>query len=145
MHQRKEVEGIIYDSKSSKILLIHQDGIWKFPKGGVKQGEDEIRALRREMMEEIGLPEYCINKIVLLTKWKAHYGRTIYDISTYVCYIQKRCFNIKLGSDSGKQGPRPIEAWKWVSPNATLKMLPSSVRFVMQSFIDKILKSSKLS
>jgi len=47
--------GIILNEEN-KVTVVNQDGYtWAFPKGGVKEGEDELTAAKREVWEETGL------------------------------------------------------------------------------------------
>ena len=61
---RKGVCGVII-AKSGKILLgqrAHQPGQWQLPQGGIDKGETAIKALHREMEEEVGIKNIRILK-----------------------------------------------------------------------------------
>jgi putative (di)nucleoside polyphosphate hydrolase len=72
--KRKAVGAIIYD-KDGKYLLVHKVKImdgkvkeihmdsWDFVKGGVKAGENDFDAVKREIWEETGCRTYEIEKI----------------------------------------------------------------------------------
>lgn len=53
--KRFAVRGIIFNN--NKILMIHSEvnGDYKFPGGGIKEGESHDEALKREILEECGL------------------------------------------------------------------------------------------
>jgi len=56
---REAVRGIII--KDNKILMVHsKNKDYKFPGGGIKKGEGQIDALKREVEEETG---YVCNKV----------------------------------------------------------------------------------
>jgi ADP-ribose pyrophosphatase YjhB (NUDIX family) len=62
MNVRNEVQGVIFDQKDGKLVLLVQKkdrraiGLrWRLLKGGVNEGETEVEALRREIFEETGL------------------------------------------------------------------------------------------
>jgi ADP-ribose pyrophosphatase YjhB (NUDIX family) len=62
MQVRNEVQGVIFDQKDGRLVLLVQKkdrrttGLrWRLLKGGVNEGETEVEALRREIFEETGL------------------------------------------------------------------------------------------
>jgi ADP-ribose pyrophosphatase YjhB (NUDIX family) len=62
MKLRNEVQGVIFDQKDPKLVLLVQKKDrraatlhWRLLKGGVDEGETEEEALRREIFEETGL------------------------------------------------------------------------------------------
>ncbi len=58
MTYRPCVAGIV-QNRAGRILLgerANREGAWQFPQGGIEPGEDPEAALRRELLEEIGLP-----------------------------------------------------------------------------------------
>ncbi len=71
---RKAVGAIIYD-KEDRYLLVHKVKVmngkenvihldtWDFVKGGVKAGEDNQDAIKREIWEETGCKSYEIEKV----------------------------------------------------------------------------------
>ncbi len=65
---RRGVLGVIYRIKNDRhefLLLrrmLHWKG-WEFPKGGVKEGESEENALKREIEEETGLRTMIVSMV----------------------------------------------------------------------------------
>jgi ADP-ribose pyrophosphatase YjhB (NUDIX family) len=62
MNIRDEVQGVIFDQKDRRIVLLVQKKDrrvrrlrWRLLKGGVNEGETKVEALRREIFEETGL------------------------------------------------------------------------------------------
>lgn len=62
MNIRNEVQGVIFDQKNGRLVLLVQKRDrrmrrlrWRLLKGGVNEGETELEALRREIFEETGL------------------------------------------------------------------------------------------
>ena len=59
---RDSVRGIIFDS--NKLLMVYSDvtGEYKFPGGGIVEGEIKEYALRREILEEVGREVNSVNE-----------------------------------------------------------------------------------
>jgi ADP-ribose pyrophosphatase YjhB (NUDIX family) len=62
MKIRNEVQGVIFDQKDRKLVMLVQKKDrrtvtlhWRLLKGGVNEGETEVEALGREIFEETGL------------------------------------------------------------------------------------------
>ena len=85
--------------KTPKFLILHRVKNWKgweFPKGGLKEGEDELDCLKREIKEEFQnkikiekfrfLTEYKVESkkiwfyVYLIEKWKGNFPR--YSVKT---------------------------------------------------------------
>ena len=64
---RQAVRGLLIDT-SDRVLLMEQafagEARWVLPGGGIEAGEDHQSALRRELQEEVGLPEVFIGPMV---------------------------------------------------------------------------------
>ena len=59
---RQSAGGIII-GQDNKIVLVEQHGdSWSFPKGGVDEGETQLRAALREIKEETGLTELILEQ-----------------------------------------------------------------------------------
>ena len=72
-----------------KILLIKkvssEGGFWEFPGGLMEFGEDLHSALKREILEETGLDNICIGKLVYVMTAKVSSERQIVGIG-YLAY-----------------------------------------------------------
>lgn len=64
---RQAVRGLLIDT-SDRVLLMEQSfrdlARWVLPGGGIESGEDHHTALRRELAEEVGVPEVFIGPMV---------------------------------------------------------------------------------
>jgi len=54
---RPNVAALILNKKGKLLVCerMHVNGGWQFPQGGVDEGETAIEALRREVLEEVGI------------------------------------------------------------------------------------------
>ena len=51
----KKVRGLVINNKTKQMLLVHYAGLYMLPGGSIDNGETEIEALRRELLEESGI------------------------------------------------------------------------------------------
>lgn len=61
---KQGVSAIIYDDMGEKyFLILHRNSNWtgwEFPKGGIEEGEDPVKAVAREILEETRLTKFKI-------------------------------------------------------------------------------------
>jgi putative (di)nucleoside polyphosphate hydrolase len=62
---------VLRDSSGRVLVGERRDfpGCWQFPQGGCKEGETRIEALRRETLEEVGLPPSDYSTLEQLGVW----------------------------------------------------------------------------
>lgn len=101
---RKAVRAVVL--KEGKILMLKTvNGDYKFPGGGVKRGEEEQEALRREVLEEAG---YCLDKIekhlgtVVERKKDSFKENTLFEMESlyFLCQVE------------GEQGPQKLDGYE---------------------------------
>ena len=51
----RKVRALVINNKTKEILLVHYAGLYMLPGGSIDNGETEIEALRREVLEESGI------------------------------------------------------------------------------------------
>lgn len=55
INYRRACKAIIYDNIGRLIMIRTRDGSFKFPGGGMKEGENDLQTLQREIREELGI------------------------------------------------------------------------------------------
>jgi 8-oxo-dGTP diphosphatase len=80
----------------------HLEGLWEFPGGKLEAGESPVRALRRELTEELGAT-FEVGKLVETVRWE-YPDRTVI-LHFYDCRVE-----------SGVIEPREGQAMLWVEP-----------------------------
>lgn len=51
----RKVRALIINNKTKQMLLVHYAGLYMLPGGSIDNGETEVEALRRELLEETGI------------------------------------------------------------------------------------------
>jgi putative (di)nucleoside polyphosphate hydrolase len=122
---RNNVAAVIF--KDDKFLLIQREdwlsGYWKFPQGGVEEGENEEEALKRELFEEIGTDKF---KIIGKSKTTNSYDWDDYSIEKaefkWRGQFQKFYLVEFLGENKDLKLSNEIKFYKWAKKN-DLKLL----------------------
>jgi len=117
MKLRKEVQAVIF-AKGSFLLIRKYDAAlddfhWRLIKGGIEEGELETNALKREILEEVGLKNVeIIDKI-------HDYSFTFRDIKHEVSvYLVKADLNEKV-----KLSEKAVVDFVWENPETAIKIL----------------------
>ena len=73
--ERKASRAIVFD-KDNNIAMLHatNKNYHKLPGGGVEKGEDIIKALRREMLEEIGCEINDIKELGIIEEYRNQFS-----------------------------------------------------------------------
>ena len=82
--ERKAARAVVFD-RENKVALFHstKKHYHKLPGGGVKEGEDLVTALRRELLEEIGCVVSNIREVGAVEEYRNKFG--LHQFS--YCYI----------------------------------------------------------
>lgn len=119
---------IIERKEDNKIAIATADGTWFFLGGGIENGETELEALKRELIEESG---YSIKNIKYFDKvaaWADGVKRGLLDV-TATFYIAE--FNKKIA--------KPIERDHkvfWVNPEEYKdKLFHEYQRYILKEYI----------
>jgi 8-oxo-dGTP pyrophosphatase MutT (NUDIX family) len=113
---KKDKDGVRYLLLKRKL---HWKG-WEFPKGGVEEGEDLLRAAKRECREESGLEPMVIERLPYHGKYRYHtklkdrpgiYGQTW------------KLFAAKVKEGRVRVDKKEHSGFKWVDYKTAEKML----------------------
>lgn len=84
--KREAVYAIIERKEDKKVAIASANGYFFLFGGGIEKGEDEIEALKREMLEETGYTIYNIQYFDKVTSWADGIERGPLDV-TATCYL----------------------------------------------------------
>ena len=142
--------GIVVYRKNStngfQLLLVHpggpfwknkEEGAWSIPKGEYEEGEDPLKAAKREFTEETGniLPE---GNFIQLAPVKTTSGKVIsawaIEADFEPCFIQSNYFEMEWPPRSGKkQSFAEVDKAAWFTiDEAALKMNKGQLPFLQE-------------
>ena len=125
---RPSVQAVIYDEENEKFLIIGKrhfrtgNIIWRLVKGGIEEGETEPEALRREILEEVGLEKVNVGE-------KVHYYEYMYEFKQLkmkhmvYSYFVEADINDEVILQGESADEMPIVKYAWLSYYDTLKKL----------------------
>jgi len=123
---RRGISGIIFfDAKGRReYLLLKRKKNWKgweFLKGGLKKGESESKALKREIREEIGISNFKAKRtnIIHLFKYQKSYVKDNKEWQG----AKNRVFLIQIHSKKIRIDHNEHSGFKWANRKSALKML----------------------
>lgn len=125
--------GVVLNSRGEVLVVLQRDGSWSLPKGGIKDGEDPREAAVREILEETGVKDITMVKLL---KSYSRYSRSntggedMEKLKRITMYL----FKAKQ-EDLGPVDPRIPEA-RWVKKEEAVTMLTNPKD---QEFFENIL------
>jgi len=144
---RPNVAALILNRKGKLLVCerINKKGSWQFPQGGVDEGEKLIKALSREVEEEIGLPRSSYKILEKRGGYTYLYSEQVkkqkqlfdgQEQTYYLCRLKKGAPDIDLDQKSPE-----FRRYSWICPeDFELKWLPEFkrqvYRAVMLDFFD---------
>ena len=125
MNQISVVAAII--RRENKVLLGRRPdhkrhgGLWEFPGGKIDEGETEVDAVTRELLEEFGVETTSV-------------GRVVYECRDPGSPFLVRFLHVGI---RGKPEPTEHTEISWVEPDSlpTLNLAPCDARFVAEYFL----------
>ena len=111
---RPSVQAVLYSREEKRFLVIGKmDALsdtlaWRLVKGGVKDGETDAEALKREIHEEVGLKEVKI--LDKVNYYEFNYLNQNHQVSVYLVEANIK-EKIKLQGESTDETPIIDHAW----------------------------------
>ena len=140
--------GIVLCNDEGRVFWARRAGMdsWQFPQGGIKENEDPLSALYRELYEETGLGRQDVEIIGRTKNW-LHYDlpdRYVRKRSLPLCIGQKQIWYI-LRLVSGEENVRfdlserpEFDGWRWVDFWYPLKRVVFFKRKVYRSALREL-------
>jgi len=117
--------GIILSNAQHQVLWARRVGqnSWQFPQGGIKHDEDPEQALYRELYEELGLSDECVEVVGCTQRWLKYTlpHRYIRKNCSPVCIGQKQIwFLLRMVADEecvclDRDDKPEFDSWRWVN------------------------------
>ena len=118
--QTKSAGGVVLNSQGL-VLVVNQNGTsWSLPKGHIEEGEDELSAARREILEESGISELeLIKTLGNYSRFKISQtgGDDESELKTMHMFLFKTTQNDFNPTDADNPEAR------WVDKNDVIKLL----------------------
>jgi ADP-ribose pyrophosphatase YjhB (NUDIX family) len=134
---RKKVRGVIYKNKNT-LVCIEEDGygiknLLKLPGGTVEKNESNIKAIKREILEETGYEIDNVKYIGFIENIRKEY---VLHITYYVAKTKGKQKKLQLTAGELEVGTKPIEINIEIAlkrPKSEYKKVPqdSSLRDIM--------------
>ena len=121
---RPSIQAVLYSKEKERFLIIgKKDALsdtlaWRLVKGGVKEDETNIVALKREIYEEVGLKEVKI--LDRVNYYEFHYMNQNHQVSVYLveANIEEK---VTLQGESADE--TPIIDYAWLTLDEVLEKL----------------------
>ncbi|WP_314589849.1 NUDIX hydrolase [Paenibacillus terrigena] len=87
-HIRKAARAIVWnDAKEMALMHVSSDGYYKLPGGGIEAGESNEEALRREVLEEVGVQIEILQELGCTIEYRDHIQQLQFSYG-YVTQVQ---------------------------------------------------------
>ncbi len=120
---RQAARAIVFDTENNVALLhVSKHGYYKLPGGGIEEGEDNIEALKRECLEEIGTNIEVTAEIGKIIEYRKKFSQ----LQTSYCYkakiIGEKGIPIFTDSEQNEGFEFPI----WIPLGEAIRIVSSS-------------------
>ncbi|MCX6748873.1 MAG: NUDIX domain-containing protein [Candidatus Pacearchaeota archaeon] len=138
---RKGVFIVVFYGKKYLLLgrVLHWNG-WEFPKAGLKKGEQDKEAVKRELKEETGLKARKIIDFKIKGKFK--YAQE-YNDRPGILGQTWHLFAVQSSSRRVKIDRREHSSYKWLNFKQAYKLLTWQSQKKCLKLVDKFLRSNK--
>jgi 8-oxo-dGTP pyrophosphatase MutT (NUDIX family) len=137
--QRQIVSALVI-SKDQKLLMGMKDSskggvysdCWHIPGGGVEEGEDQVKALQREIMEEVGIDISACKVEIVDDKGSGVSVKKLKDGEEVECQMQFFVYRVDINKnahDISVQLDDDLVKYEWASLNdlRNYKLTPPSI------------------
>lgn len=121
----RKVRALVINNKTKEILLVHYAGLYMLPGGSIDNGETEIEALRREVLEESGIEieeQQAVSYLLINSYDRNYFDRKSGNINRLT---QTIFFEVSTDQDINETRKRLTESEK--EKNHTIKYTNLSV------------------
>jgi double-stranded uracil-DNA glycosylase len=120
--EREAVRALVVDREHRVLLLRWENAAgrwWITPGGGLAPGEREDEALRRELVEEIGLHEFSVGPLVLERTHTLPWGRRILRQHERLYLVRVERHDVRPAIDLAPENVTGYRWWTLAELNAT--------------------------
>lgn len=128
----RKVRALVINNKTKEILLVHYAGLYMLPGGSIDNGETEIEALRREVLEESGIEiedQQAVSYLLINSYDRNYFDRKSGNVNRLT---QTIFFEVSTDQDINETRKRLTESEK--EKNHTIKYTNLSVvRYLVET------------
>lgn len=120
--ERQAVRAIVMRGREILLLYTRRYDDYSFPGGGLDAGEDPVAGLRRELLEETGAADVCVERYVgYLDEYRPPLKGGAYD----VLFMRSHFYLCRLDGELGEARPEAYELAngmvpRWIGIDAAL-------------------------
>lgn len=134
---RKASRAIVFNEEHKIALLnVSKDNYHKLPGGGIEKGEDTISALRRELMEEVGVEIDVLGEVGLIIEYRDNFKQ----LQISYCYLCKVVGEYKETSFTEEENNSGF-ILEWVDMNDATSILDNDKP---EKYVGKFIKERDL-
>lgn len=122
---------ILNDKNEIATINVSKRGYHKLPGGGIKEGEDIFKALKREVLEEIGADVKIEGEVGMIIEFKNDY----YQIQFSYCYFGKIIEEIGETNFEDDENEKGIFS-EWINIDKAIKIMEKETP---QNYTDKFI------